>query len=115
METWKGSPGCGVSGSSPGSAEESSEPPYPGILESDRVHRCGERDAGEFYFTLDATNVVSGWVNSLYSSIIKPKMRAGGPSLFIRFDGDYRSDVISHILLACGDLCPPSFTPFYIR
>jgi hypothetical protein len=34
----------------------------PGFFEIDRVHHCGERDAGEFYLTLDAIDVASGWV-----------------------------------------------------
>jgi hypothetical protein len=34
----------------------------PGFFEIDTVHHCGDRDAGEFCLTLDATDVSSGWV-----------------------------------------------------
>jgi hypothetical protein len=61
----------GISGTKPGKLLKKHIPirthyPWsdrkPGFFEIDTVHHCGDRDAGEYCLTLNATDVASGWV-----------------------------------------------------
>jgi hypothetical protein len=61
----------GIAGTKPGNLLKKPVRTYypwnerkPGFFEIDTVHHCGERDAGEFCLTLDATDVASGWVRT---------------------------------------------------
>jgi hypothetical protein len=83
----------------------------PGFFEIDTVHHCGDRDAGEFCLTLDATDVSSGWVelralpNKAHKWVLEalPDIRAALPFPLRGLDSDNGSEFINHALLSwCG-------------
>jgi hypothetical protein len=107
----------GISGTKPGNLLKKHIPirihyPWderkPGFFEIDTVHHCGERDAGEFCLTLDATDVSSGWVElrPLLNKAQKGVMEALAdiqpalPFPLLGSDRDNGSEFINHTLLS---------------
>jgi hypothetical protein len=90
----------------------------PGFFEIDTVHHCGERDAGEFCLTLDATDVYSGWVclrpllNKAQKWVVEalPDIKTGLPFPLLGIDSDNGSEFINHSLLSWCDANRITFT-----
>jgi hypothetical protein len=90
----------------------------PGFFEVDTVHHCGERDAGEFCLTLDATDVASGWVelrpllNKAQKWILEalPDIKSSLPFPLLGIDSDNGSEFINHSLLSWCDSNRITFT-----
>jgi hypothetical protein len=117
----------GISGTKPGNLLKKHIPvrthyPWnerkPGFFEIDTVHHCGERDAGEFCLTLDATDVASGWVelrpllNKAQKWVMEalPNIHAGLPFPLLGIDSDNGSEFINHTLLSWCDKNRITFT-----
>jgi hypothetical protein len=90
----------------------------PGFFETDTVHHCGTRDAGEFCLTLDATDVYSGWVElrSLLNKAQKwvmealPDIHHNLPFPLLGIDSDNGSEFINRTLLSWCDTNHITFT-----
>ena len=90
----------------------------PGFFEIDTVHHCGERDAGEFCLTLDATDVASGWVelrpllNKAQKWVMEalPDIRHSLPFPLLGIDSDNGSEFINRTLLSWCDSHRITFT-----
>jgi hypothetical protein len=90
----------------------------PGFFEIDTVHHCGERDAGEFCLTLDATDVASGWVelrpllNKAQKWVMEalPDIHTGLPFPLLGIDSDNGSEFINRTLLSWCDTQYITFT-----
>jgi hypothetical protein len=90
----------------------------PGFFEVDTVHHCGERDAGEFCLTLDATDVYSGWVelrpllNKAQKWMMEalPDIHSSLPFPLLGIDSDNGGEFINHTLLSWCDSHHITFT-----
>jgi hypothetical protein len=90
----------------------------PGFFEIDTVHHCGDRDAGEFCLTLDATDVASGWVelrpllNKAQKWVMEalPDIQSSLPFPLLGIDSDNGSEFINKTLLAWCDSHRITFT-----
>jgi hypothetical protein len=90
----------------------------PGFFEIDTVHHCGERDAGEFCLTLDATDVASGWVelrpllNKAQKWVMEalPLILSTLPFPLLGLDSDNGSEFINHTLASWCETSRISFT-----
>jgi hypothetical protein len=90
----------------------------PGFFEIDTVHHCGERDAGEFCLTLDATDVASGWVelrpllNKAQKWVMEalPDIQSSTPFPLLGLDSDNGSEFINHSLASWCDANRITFT-----
>jgi hypothetical protein len=117
----------GISGTKPGTLLKKHIPvrthyPWderkPGFFETDTVHHCGERDAGEFCLTLDATDVASGWVElrpllnkaQIWVMEALPDIQATLPFPLLGVDSDNGSEFINRSLLAWCDANHITFT-----
>jgi hypothetical protein len=117
----------GISGTKPGNLLKKHIPvrthyPWnerkPGFFEIDTVHHCGERDAGEFCLTLDATDVASGWVelrpllNKAQKWVMEalPDIRSSLPFPLLGIDSDNGSEFINRSLLSWCDTNRITFT-----
>jgi hypothetical protein len=117
----------GISGTKPGNLLKKHIPvrtyfPWnerkPGFFEIDTVHHCGERDAGEFCLTLDATDVFSGWVelrpllNKAQKWVMEalPDIQSNTPFPLLGLDSDNGSEFINHSLQSWCDLNRITFT-----
>ncbi|MDR3275851.1 MAG: transposase family protein, partial [Treponema sp.] len=89
-----------------------------GFFEIDTVHHCGERDAGEFCLTLDATDVASGWVelrpllNKAQKWVMEalPDILSNTPFPLLGLDSDNGSEFINHALVSWCDSNRITFT-----
>jgi hypothetical protein len=90
----------------------------PGFFETNTVHHCGERDAGEFCRTRDASDVASGWVE-LRSLLTKAQkwmietlsdIRTSLPFPLLGVDSDNGNEFINRFLLAWCDANRITFT-----
>ena len=117
----------GISGTKPGNLLKKHIPvrthyPWddrkPGFFETDTVHHCGNRDAGECCLTLDATDVASGWVElrallnkaQKWVMIALPDIRSGLPFPLLGIDSDNGSECINRTLLSWCDANHITFT-----
>jgi hypothetical protein len=117
----------GISGTKPGNLLKKHIPvrthyPWndrkPGFFEIDTVHHCGERDAGEFCLTLDATDVASGWVelrpllNKAQKWVLEAlaDIQPALPFPLLGIDSDNGGEFINHTLLAWCDSHHITFT-----
>jgi hypothetical protein len=117
----------GISGTKPGKLLKKHIPvrthyPWderkPGFFETDTVHHCGERDAGEFCLTLNATDVASGWLelrpllNKAQKWVMEafPDIKTNLPFPLLGVDSDNGSEFIDRSLLAWCDANHITFT-----
>ena len=93
---------------------------HPGWLEADTVAHCGASIAGEFYWTLNCTDIFSGWIecgavwNKLALGVREAvsQIQRRLPFALLAFDTDNGSEFINHglQLYLCQQHPPVDFT-----